>query len=89
MGAGGIECVMFPEGVLGKASKADPKKAIPSVAKFMDYMVQLHDDLLERFPPAKLQPIGQMTQHDPKLIEDILKGPINGGKHLYVLGFPP
>jgi creatinine amidohydrolase len=89
VGAGGIECVMFPEGVLGKASKADPKKAIPSVEKFMDYMVQLHDDILERFPPGKLQPIEQMTQHDPKLIEDILKGPINGGKHLYVLGFPP
>jgi creatinine amidohydrolase len=55
----------------------------------MDYMVQLHDDILERFPPGKLQPIEQMTQHDPKLIEDILKGPLNGGKHLYVLGFPP
>lgn len=89
VGAGGIECVMFPEGVLGKPSKADPEKAVPSVEKFMDYMVQLHDDILDRFPPGKLQPIEQMTQRDPKLIKEILKGPINGGKHLYVLGFPP
>jgi creatinine amidohydrolase/Fe(II)-dependent formamide hydrolase-like protein len=89
VGAGGIECVMFPEGVLGKASKADAQKAIPSVEKFMDYMVQLHNDILERFPAGQLQPIEQMTQRDPKLIKEILKGPINGGKHLYVLGFPP
>jgi creatinine amidohydrolase/Fe(II)-dependent formamide hydrolase-like protein len=89
VGGGGIECVMFPQGVLGKATKADPEKAIPSVEKFMDYMVQLHDDILERFPAGKLPPIEQMTQRDPKLMEDILKGPLNGGKHLYTLGFPP
>jgi len=80
---------MFPQGVLGKPSLADPDKAVPSVEKFMDYMVQLHNDILERFPAGKVPPIEQMTQRDPKLVAEILKGPTNGGKHLYVLGFPP
>ena len=89
VGAGGIECVMCPQGVLGKPSLADPKKAVPSVEKFMDYMVQLHNDILERFPAGKLPPVEQMTQRDKKLVEEILQGPGRGGKHLYVLGFPP
>jgi creatinine amidohydrolase len=80
---------MYPQGVLGKPSLADPKKAVPSVEKFMDYMVQLHNDILERFPAGKLPPVEQMTQRDKKLVEEILQGPGRGGKHLYVLGFPP
>ena len=88
IGAGGMECVMFPEGVLGKPSLADPKKAIPSIEKFMDYIVKLHDDILERFPVGQLPPANEMSQRDPKLMEDILKGPTKGGKHLYTLGFP-
>ncbi|MCP4402028.1 MAG: hypothetical protein GY801_32600 [bacterium] len=74
--------------VLGKATLADPEKAVPSVEKSMDYLVQLHDDILERFPAGTLPPTEQMTQRDPKLMEDILKGPLNGGKHLYTLGCP-
>jgi creatinine amidohydrolase len=89
VGACGIECVMFPEGALGKPSLADPQKAVPSVEKFLNYMVQLHDDILERFPVGKLQPLEQMSQRDPKQLEEILKGPLNGGRHLYTLGFPP
>ncbi|MDD5727877.1 MAG: 3-dehydro-scyllo-inosose hydrolase [Victivallales bacterium] len=89
VGGGGIECVMFPQGVLGKATLADPKKAVPSVEKVMDYLVQLHDDILERFPAGQLPPAELMSQRDPELLKDVLKGPLNGGKHLYTIEFPP
>ena len=29
-----------------------------------------------------------MSQRDPEEIEKLLKGPLNGGKHIYTLGWP-
>jgi creatinine amidohydrolase len=29
-----------------------------------------------------------MSQRDPALIADLLKGPTHGGKHIYTLGWP-
>jgi 3-dehydro-scyllo-inosose hydrolase len=89
VGAGGIECEVYPEGVIGKPSLADAKKAVPAVEKTLNYLKKLHDDILDKFPAGKLPDTKYMTQRDKKLIEDILKGPTNGGKHIYVLGFPP
>ncbi len=88
VGGGGIECVVFPEGVLGKPSLADPEKARPSVEKFMDYTVKLHNDIMEKFPAGKLQEIELMTQRDREEVEALLKGPLNGGKHLYTIAWP-
>lgn len=84
----GIECVTFPEGVLGHAKDADPAKAVPSIEKVCDYLVKLHDDILEAFPAGKLPPAELMSQRDPEEIEKLLKGPLNGGKHIYTLGWP-
>lgn len=84
----GIECVTFPEGVLGHAKDADPEKAVASIEKTCDYLVKLHDDILEAFPAGKLPPAELMSQRDPKEIELLLKGPLNGGRHIYTLGWP-
>ena len=54
IGGTGIECVTFPEGVLGKATLADPKKATKAIENVLNYLVKLHDDILERFPVGKL-----------------------------------
>lgn len=88
VGCGGIECVLFPEGVLGKATLADGKKGERAVTTACDYMVRLHNDILARFPAGELPPIELMTQRDRAEIEAILKGPTNGGRHLYTLGWP-
>ncbi len=88
VGCGGIECVLFPEGVLGKATLADGKKGERAVTTACDYMVRLHNDILSRFPAGELPPIELMTQRDRAEIEAILKGPTNGGRHLYTLGWP-
>ncbi|HOG52940.1 MAG TPA: creatininase family protein, partial [Bacillota bacterium] len=88
VGCSGIECVEYPEGVLGKAKLADAKKAFSAVEKVCDYMVKLHDDIMAKFPVGVLPPIEMVTQRDEELIKEILKGPEKGGKHLYILGWP-
>jgi creatinine amidohydrolase/Fe(II)-dependent formamide hydrolase-like protein len=88
VGCGGIECVVYPEGVLGKAKLADGKKGEKAIENVCDYMLKLHNDILARFPVGVLPDIDLMTQRDKAEIESILKGPLNGGRHLYTLGWP-
>ncbi len=84
----GIECITFPEGVLGHAKDAEAQKATASINKFCDYLVKLHDDILAAFPVGCLPPAELMSQRDPEEIEKLLKGPLHGGKHIYTLGWP-
>ncbi len=84
----GIECVTFPEGVLGNATLAKAEKAYESIEKVCDYMEKLMGDLLEKFPVGVLPDAELMSQRDKKEIEALLKGPLNGGKHIYTLGWP-
>jgi creatinine amidohydrolase len=88
IGNAGIECYTAPEGVLGHAKDADPKKARASIEKTCDYLVKLHNDILAACPVGKLPDAKFMSQRDPEEIEKLLKGPMNGGKHIYTLGWP-
>ncbi len=89
VGCGPIEISAYPEGVVGKATLADAQKAIPGIEKFLDYMVKLHDDILERFPPGVLPPTDELTQRPKEEIEAALKGPLKGGRSIYSLHYPP
>jgi len=89
IGCGGIECVIYPEGVIGKPSLADPNKAYKSVETYMDYVKKLHDDILKKYPPGVLPESKYLSQRSPEEIEALLKGPRKGGKHLYTVAFPP
>jgi len=84
----GIECVTAPQGVLGHAKDAAAEKAVPSIEKACDYLVKLITDIFNIFPAGKLPPAERMSQRDPEEIEKLLKGPSNGGKHIYTLGWP-
>jgi 3-dehydro-scyllo-inosose hydrolase len=88
IGCGGIECVVYPEGVLGKATLADPKKAIKSIEVTLDYMKKLHDDIFTKFPVGVLPDTKLITQRPKEEIDALLAGPLKGGRHLYTLGFP-
>ncbi|MCX5735076.1 MAG: 3-dehydro-scyllo-inosose hydrolase [candidate division NC10 bacterium] len=88
IGCGGIECVVYPEGVLGKATLADPKKAIKSIEVTLDYMKKLHDDIFAKFPVGVLPDTKLITRRPKEEIDALRKGPLNGGRHLYTLGFP-
>ncbi|MEW6261845.1 MAG: 3-dehydro-scyllo-inosose hydrolase [Thermodesulfobacteriota bacterium] len=88
VGASAIEVVSTPAGVVGDATLAHPDKAKPGLVAIMDYLVKLINDILAMYPAGKLQPIETMTMRDRKEVEDVLKGPFNGGKHLYTLAYP-
>lgn len=89
-GLGTIEIVGNPEGVVGRATLADAEKARPGVEALLDYMVRLHDDIMARFPPGVLPDASLVTQRFTQAeVDELLKGPLAGGKHLYTVAWPP
>jgi creatinine amidohydrolase len=52
-------------------------------------MVELHDDILEKFPAGVLSPLEQVTQLTKGEIEAVVRGPLKGGKHIYTIAYPP
>jgi creatinine amidohydrolase len=88
VGASAVEVVSTPEGVVGKATLADPKKAEPGLIAIMSYLEKLITDIMKMYPAGTLPPLEAMTMRDRKTMEDVIKGPLNGGTHLYTLGYP-
>ena len=71
-----------------KPSLAKAEKAFKAIETYLDYVVKLHDDILEKFPPGVLPEAKYMTQRDKEEIDKLLKGPSNGGKHIYTVAWP-
>jgi hypothetical protein len=80
---------VYPEGVIGRPTLADAEKAKPGLDVLLDYMVKLIGDIMTRFPAGVLPPVEKVTMRDKDEIEALLKGPLNGGKHLYTVAYPP
>ncbi|MFQ6014639.1 MAG: 3-dehydro-scyllo-inosose hydrolase [Anaerolineae bacterium] len=90
VGLGPIEVAAYKPGVVGKASLADADKAKPGVEVLLDYMVELVNDILERFPAGELPPIEQITQRKREDIEAVCKKPFEEGwRSIYTLAYPP
>jgi creatinine amidohydrolase/Fe(II)-dependent formamide hydrolase-like protein len=88
MGASAIEVVSTPEGIVGDATLADVEKAKPGLVAIMDYLEKLVNDIMAMYPPGRLPPIEAMSMLGRKRVEEVIKGPLNGGKHIYTLGYP-
>jgi 3-dehydro-scyllo-inosose hydrolase len=88
VGASAIEVVSTPEGVVGDATLSDPEKAKPGLNAFMNYLEKLIDDIMAMYPAGRLPPVEAMTMRSREEIEAVLKGPLNGGRHLYTLAYP-
>jgi creatinine amidohydrolase len=86
-GSVGMECICTPEGVIGDASLADPEKARKGVEMILDYLEKLVNDILEKYPAGILPPIEKVTQRNREDIESVIKGPLNGGRHIYTLSY--
>ena len=84
----GSEFRTIPEGVIGRPADADPEKAKPSIIKVLDFIKFLHDEILKKYPAGKIQDPKYQSLRDPKVIEDLLKGPHNGGTHIYTIAWP-
>jgi creatinine amidohydrolase/Fe(II)-dependent formamide hydrolase-like protein len=89
VGLSGLEVNIYPEGVIGKPSLADVNKAKQGLEALLDYLVELHNDILEAFPPGELPPADKVSQRPREEINDVLKGPFNGGRHIYTIAYPP
>lgn len=89
VGCAPIEIKAYPEGCVGKSTLGDAKKAEKGVEMLLDYIVRLHDDILEKFPPSVLPPIEYVTEREREEMEAVLKGPFKGGKSIYSLCYPP
>jgi creatinine amidohydrolase len=89
VGLSGIELAVYPEGVIGSPTLASADKAIDGLNELLDYMTKLINEIMEKFPAGKLPPTEECTQRDPKEVEALLKGPLNGGKHIYTVSYPP
>ena len=90
VGLSAVEWAATPEGVVGKATLADPEKARSGCEKLLDYMVTLIDDILEAWPPGQLPPPELLTQRPREEIEAVLKYPFEPGwRSLYSLHYPP
>jgi hypothetical protein len=44
---------------------------------------------MTKFPAGVLPPADKVTERDQKEIDDLLKGPLNGGKSIYTIAYPP
>ncbi len=89
VGLGGLEVCICPEGVVGSPSLASPDKAYGGVRQVLDYLVELHDDILEAFPPGVLPPAEKVSQRPAEEIDAVVRGPHNGGRHIYTIAYPP
>lgn len=87
--AGPLEVVATPEGVVGSATLAKAEKAFKGLEEILDYLVELHDDILKRFPPGELPPWDEVSQRPKEELEALIKGPKRGGRHLYTVAYPP
>ena len=85
-GAGTIEVIGNPEGVVGKAKLASAEKAMPATEALLDYLEKLVNDILVTWPAGKLPSVDKVTQRfDEQTIQDLIKGPLKGGKHIYTI----
>ncbi len=89
VGCGPIEIKAYPEGCVGKSTLADAKKAMEGLQALLDYLVKLHDDIREAFPPGVLPPADQLTERSKEELEAVCKKPLSKGwKSIYSLGYP-
>ena len=85
---GGLEVLNYPEGVIGKPSLADAAKAEEGLEVLLDYLIKLHNDILEKFPAGELPPVELVTEQDRETMAALIKGPFKGGKSLYSYKYP-
>ncbi len=84
-----LKCWSILKGLLDDQHLLMLKKPNRALMPLLDYMVKLIGDIMTRFPAGQLPPVDKTTMRDPAEIDALLKGPLNGGKHIYTVAYPP
>ena len=82
-----MEVICTPEGVIGNPKKASVEKGRKGCEATMDYLEKLVNDILEKYPAGELPPIDLVTMRNKEDIEAVIKGPTNGGRHIFTLEY--
>ena len=82
-----MEVICTPEGVIGNPKLASVEKGRKGCELAMDYLERLVNDIIEMYPAGVLPPIELVTQRNREDIEAVIKGPTEGGRHLYTLTY--
>jgi creatinine amidohydrolase len=81
-----IERFATPEGVVGKPSLANPRKAKRPIAAILKYLTLLNDQILDAFPAGTVPPVDKVTLRTPEELEPFLREPFSKGwKSVYEL----
>jgi creatinine amidohydrolase len=85
-GQSAIEMAGTPEGVVGKPTLGEARKAKRPVAAILRYLTLLVDEYLEAFPPGTVPPAEMVSLRDPAELAPYLKEPMSPGwKSVYGL----
>ncbi len=75
-----------PEGVVGKATQGDARKAKRPLVAITRYLTLVQDEILAAFPPGKLPPTEKVSLRDPAELAPYLLEPFSPGwKSVYGL----
>jgi len=74
-----IELSGQPEGVVGRASLGDSRKAKRPVAAILKYLTLVNDQILETFPPGEVPPVEEVTLRSKEEMEPYLREPESEG----------
>ena len=87
-GHAAIEIAATPEGVVGKPTLGEARKAKRPVACILKYLTLLCDEILEAFPAGTVPDTQMVSLRDPAELAPYLKKPMSAGwKSVY--GLPP
>ncbi|HEX7594415.1 MAG TPA: 3-dehydro-scyllo-inosose hydrolase [Anaerolineae bacterium] len=81
-----IEIAGTPEGVVGKATRGDARKAMRPLAAILRYLTLVNDEILKVFPAGKLPPTEEVTLRTQAEMEPYLREPMSPGwRSVYAL----
>lgn len=81
-----IERAATPEGVVGKPTMADPRKAKRPIAAILKYLTLVSEQILEVFPAGTVPPVEKVTLRSEEEMQPFLQEPFSEGwKSVYEL----
>ena len=81
-----IEMAGTPEGVVGKATHGDARKAMRPLAAILRYLTLVNDEIIKVFPSGKLPPTEEITLRTQAEMEPYLREPMSPGwRSVYAL----
>jgi creatinine amidohydrolase len=74
-----MEINSIPEGVVGRPTISDARKAKRTIAAILSYLTLVWEEILAAYPAGKLPPVEKTTMRTAKEMEPYLKEPFTEG----------